>query len=116
MKTRSAKNKGKKLQVEVQNKLREVGKKFGLVDGDINNAIMGERGIDVKLSPAAEKVIPFDIECKNTETLNITGAIEQAESNTKLGRIPLVIFRKNRSETYAIIKFEKLLDLLFPTV
>ena len=113
MKTRSAKNKGKRLQKEVQKLLFEATHHYGLQDGDIQNTIMGQSGRDILLSPAAEKVIPFDIECKNTETLNITGAIEQAESNTKTGRIPLVIFRKNRSKTYAIINFKELLNLLF---
>ena len=110
---RSRKNKGKKLQREVQKLLLEKTHKLGLVDGDIQNTIMGEAGRDIRLSPMAEKVIPFDIECKNTETLNLNAAIEQAESNTKEGRIPLVIFRKNRSDTYSIIKFENLLKILF---
>lgn len=45
--------------------------------------------------------------------INIWGSISQAEENTKEGRIPLVVFRKNHSNTYAVIEFEKLLELLF---
>jgi len=111
--TRSRKNKGKRLQKEVQKLLLEKTHKYGLVDGDIQNTIMGESGRDIKLSPAAEKIIPFDIECKNQEHINIWGAIGQAEENTKDGRIPLLIFRKNHSEKYAVIKLETLLDLLY---
>ena len=44
---------------------------------------MGESGRDIRLSPSAEKVVPFDIECKNTEKINIWSALEQAEKNTK---------------------------------
>ncbi len=112
MTPRSAKNKGKKLQVEVQNKLREIGKNFDLVDGDINNAIMGESGADIKLSPAAKKIIPFDIECKNTENFNRNSAIKQAEENSIKSRIPLIIFKKNRSKTYAILSYNDLYNLI----
>lgn len=113
MTIRSRKNKGKKLQKKVQQLLLEKTRPIGLVDGDIENTIMCEAGRDIKLSPAAEKVIPFDIECKNTEIFNRNLAIEQAENNSKEGRIPLVVFKKNHSEIYSIIKLENLLKLLF---
>jgi len=111
--TRARKAKGKRLQKEVQKLLFEATHHYGLQDGDIQNTIMGEAGRDIKLSPAAEQVIPFDIECKNQEHINIWSSIEQANTNTKEGRIPLVVFRKNHSNTYAVIEFEKLLELLF---
>ena len=110
---RSRKSKGKKLQKEVQTLLLEKTEKFGLVDGDIRNAIMGESGIDLKLSPAAEKIIPFDIECKNQEKINVWSAISQAEENSKLGRIPLTVFRRNRSKTYCIIEINDLFKIVF---
>jgi hypothetical protein len=113
MKTRSAKNKGKRLQKEVQKLLLEATHKFGLVDGDIQNTIMGESGRDIKLSPAAEKIIPFDIECKNQENIQIWSAIQQAQDNTKEGRIPLLVFRKNNTKAYAVIEFDKLIKLLY---
>ena len=113
MKTRSAKNKGKRLQREVQKLLFEATHKYGLQDGDIQNTIMGEAGRDIKLSPAAEQVIPFDIECKNQEKLNVWDALKQAQDNTKEGRIPLLIFRKNNAKTYAVIEFDKLIKLLY---
>ena len=74
---------------------------------------MGQSGRDISLSPAAEKIIPFDVEVKNQEKLNIWSAINQAESNTKEGRIPMVVFTRNRSKTYAVIEFDKLTDLLY---
>jgi len=113
MKTRSAKNKGKRLQKQVQQLLLEKTHPIGLVEGDISNTIMGEAGRDIKLSPAAESVIPFDIECKNQEHINIWSSIQQAEDNTKEGRIPMLVFSKNRSKTYAVVELEKLLDLLY---
>jgi len=110
MKTSSAKAKGRRLQDYVVETL--YGKYKMLREGDIKPAIMGESGIDIKLSPSAEDEIPFDIECKNVEKLSIWSAIEQAESNVKDDRIPMVIFSRNRSKKYAVIEWKKLLEIL----
>lgn len=116
MKTRSAKNKGQRLQKQVVSSLRN---KFCLdlneetdFDGDISARQMGGSGVDIILSPHAKTLIPFDIECKNTEKTSVWNWILQAEENTKKGRIPLVVFKRNRSKTYAIIEFDKLIGLL----
>jgi len=63
--TRSRKAKGRNLQNLVVNKLLDCSQ--DLEPDDIKGAIMGEHGMDVKLSPAAFKVYPFKIECKNQE-------------------------------------------------
>ena len=111
MKTRSAKNKGRRLQKEVQERLLEVY--HGLLENDdIRVAIMGESGEDIKLSPLARKHFPYSTECKNQEKLNIWSALQQAEENTKPGTDPLLVFRRNRSETYVALKFEDFLKLL----
>ena len=67
---RSRKNKGRKLQQEVRDLLLEKTKGYGFVEGDIESVTMSTGGRDIQLSPSAEKVIPWDIECKNTQTLN----------------------------------------------
>ena len=74
---------------------------------------MGESGRDIILSPRAEKDIPFDIECKNTEKLNIWSALEQATENTSDSRIPMLVFSRNRSKTYCVVEFEELLNLIY---
>lgn len=111
MKPRSAKNKGRRLQKEVQEKLLKLyeGK---LEPDDIRVAIMGESGEDLKLSPAARKLLPYSIECKNQEKLNIWSALKQAEDNCKDGLTPAVVFRRNNSETYVAFNFEHLLHLI----
>jgi len=109
MRVSSKKAKGRRLQNEI---VESLYKAYDLRDGDIKPAIMGESGIDVKLSPAAEDVIPFDIEAKNQETTSIWGWLKQAAENTKKGRIPLLIFKRNNSKTYAVIEWNKLLTLL----
>ena len=110
LRTSSCKAKGRRLQDAVAKSLQETY--TSLRDGDIKVAIMGESGRDIGLSPAAEDVIPFDIECKNQQKIAIWAALEQAESNKKEGRIPLVIFKRNHSKTYAVIEWERLLELL----
>lgn len=106
----TAKAKGRRLQDYVVNAFRKRWPK--LHDDDILPAIMGESGRDVKLSPAARKLIPFDVECKNVEKLNVWAALAQAEANTAPGRIPLLVFSRNRAKKYAVIELESLLTLL----
>lgn len=110
MKPRSAKNKGRRLQNDVVADLHEHYPE--LRQGDVKAAIMGEAGRDIGLSPAAEDVIPLDIECKNQERLNIWDALKQAASNTKDGRIPAVVFKRNRSKTYVALEWQHLLLLM----
>ncbi len=109
MKPRSAKNKGKRL----QNKIRDlILEKFDILEpDDVRSITMGDSGEDILLSPAARKLFPFSVECKNQEKLNIWGALEQAEDNSG-NHTPLVIFKRNRSKTYAVLEFKELLKLL----
>ena len=109
MKPRSAKNKGKRLQNDVRDLILE---KFDTLEpDDVRSITMGDSGEDILLSPAARRVFPFSVECKNQESLNIWSAIEQAENNSG-NHIPLVIFKRNRTKTYAVLEFDKLLKLL----
>ena len=111
MKSRSAKAKGRRLQQEVQQKLLESFPGI-LEDDDVKVAIMGESGVDIELSPLARKHIPYSIECKNTEKIAVWQALKQATENTREGTEPAVVFRRNNSETYAIIRFEHLVELM----
>ena len=110
MKSRSAKNKGKRL----QNKIRDlILEKFNakLESDDVRSITMGDSGEDILLSPVARRLFPFSVECKNQESLSIWSALEQAENNAGK-HIPLVIFKRNRSKTYAVLEFDRLLELL----
>ena len=109
MKSRSAKNKGKRLQNSFRDLLLETFKQ--LEPDDIKSAIMGESGEDIKLSPAARKLIPYSFECKNQEALNIWSSLEQAETNAG-DYDPVLIFKRNRSKTYAVINIEKFIELI----
>ena len=110
MKPRSAKNKGKRLQNTIRDLILE---KFDskLEPDDVRSITMGDSGEDILLSPAARRLFPFSVEFKNQEKLNIWSALEQAEENSG-DHSPLVIFKRNRSKTYAVLEFEELLQLL----
>ena len=73
---------------------------------------MGENGEDIKLSPAARKLIPYSFECKNQERLNIWGSLKQAEDNCPEDREPVLIFKRNRSKTYAVIEIDEFIELI----
>ena len=109
MKSRSAKNKGKRLQNSFRDLLLETFTQ--LEPDDIRSAIMGESGEDIKLSPAARKLIPYPFECKNQEKLNIWDSLSQAEENAG-DYDPVLIFKRNRSNTYAVINIEKFIELI----
>ena len=109
MKSRSAKNKGKRLQNNVRDLLLETFNQ--LEPDDVRSAIMGEQGEDIKLSPAARRLIPYSFECKNQEALNIWSSLQQAEENSG-DYDPVLIFKRNRSKTYAVINIEKFIELI----
>ena len=109
MKSRSAKNKGKRLQNSVRDLLLETFNQ--LEPDDIRSAIMGESGEDIKLSPAARKLIPYSFECKNQEKLNIWDSLKQAEENSGVSS-PVLIFKRNRSKTYVTLELEDFLKLI----
>ena len=109
MKSRSAKNKGKRLQNSFRDLLLETFNQ--LEPDDIRSAIMGESGEDIKLSPAARKLIPYSFECKNQEKLNIWDSLNQAEENSG-DYSPVLIFKRNRSKTYAVINVQKFIELI----
>jgi len=109
MKSRSAKNKGKRLQNNVRDLILE---KFQqLEEDDVRSITMGDSGEDILLSPAARKLFPFSVECKNQEKINIWSSLEQAETNSGK-HTPLLVFKRNRSKTYAVLQLDDLMRLL----
>ena len=109
MKTSSAKAKGRRLQQKVRDLLLETFTE--LEPDDIRSTSMGVSGEDLQLSPAARKLIPFAIECKNQEKLNVWESLKQAEENSG-DYDPVLIFKRNRSKTYAVINIEKFIELI----
>lgn len=110
---RSRKAKGRLLQNFVRDIFRNIFR-HKLELEDIEARIMGGSGTDVVFTPAAKKLIPFDIEVKNQEKFNLNEAMKQAISNTKGDRIPVVVFSKNQDDVYIALKFMDLINLLYP--
>lgn len=108
MKTSSAKQKGRRLQQEVASALRA---KTGLSEADIRSTPMGTQGEDVWLSSRARAEIPYSIECKNVEKLNLWKAWAQAVSNEKDLR-PLLVVAKNRHDPLVVMHLQEFLWLL----
>tara|TARA_B110001454_G_scaffold76210_1_gene73803 strand:- start:33 stop:380 length:348 start_codon:yes stop_codon:yes gene_type:complete len=110
MKTSSGKAKGRRLQNKVRDVLLEHFSEK-LEPDDIRTAIMGETGEDIKLSPAARRLIPYSFECKNQEKLNIWSSLEQADENSG-DYPPVLIFKRNRSKTYVTVELEEFMKLI----
>ncbi len=69
MKTSSCKAKGRNLQKWVRDLILE---SFPSLEADdVRSTSMGAGGEDVQLSPAARKLFPYSLECKNVEKLNV---------------------------------------------
>jgi hypothetical protein len=109
----SAKAKGRRLQQEV---VAAILAAFPhLQPDDVTSRSMGAGGTDVLLSPAAKHFFPFAVECKNVEAVNIWAALDQAQAHVPpQGALlhPLVVFKRNKSETYAALPFDTLLNLV----
>lgn len=71
---------------------------------------MGQQGEDVQLSTAARILVPYQIECKNKATSQIHTYYEQAVTHGS--HEPLVIVKKDRDVTLAIVSLEHFLSLI----
>lgn len=112
MNTASAKNKGRRLQKEIVQKI--LNQFPDLTERDISSRSMGASGEDVLLSAAAIKKFPFSVEAKNQESLQIWKALLQAEENAN-NLTPLLVFSRNRSKTYCCLEFDKFLNIISET-
>jgi hypothetical protein len=110
MKPQSAKAKGRRLQQKVANSILDTFPE--LQPADCFSTSMGCPGEDIKLSTAARALVPLSLECKNTERLNLWGALDQCTQNCPSFAEPCVVFSKNNAKTYATVEWNFLLKLL----
>jgi len=108
LKPQSAKNKGRALQKYVRDRILQTF--TNLEPDDVKSTSMGSTGEDVQLSPAARKLVPYQIECKNKATSQIHTYYEQAQSHGD--HEPLVIVKKDRDVVLAIVSLDHFLKLL----
>lgn len=106
MKTRSAKNKGARLQKWVAER---VSKLLGIPCGKdelISSREMGQSGTDVRLMGEAKKLFKYSIECKNCESWAIPKWIKQTKANQTRGTDWLLFIKKNRHEEIVVMNAE----------
>jgi len=74
---------------------------------------MGAAGVDVMLSPAAKRVCPLSIECKNTRKIPSMAEVNQARANVEMGCLPIVAWHPHGSpylDTLVMVRLEDLLE------
>ena len=108
---KSSKAKGRRLQNMVRDKLRAAFSS-SLEEDDIKSQTMGMTGEDIVLSPAARKLIPYSIECKNVERLNVWQCLKQTEDNTHEDCNPALVIKRNQTNTYIMIPIDIWIDLI----
>ena len=108
---KSSKAKGRRLQNMIRDRLRAVFSS-SLEEDDIKSQTMGMTGEDIVLSPAARKLIPYSIECKNVERLNVWQCLKQAEDNTHEDCSPALVIKRNQTKPYIMIPLKLWIDLI----
>ena len=110
MKTSSAKQKGRKLQQWVRDRIIYYFPKLSL--NDVRSVSMGCSGEDVQLSEVARSMCPYAIECKNVERFHMWDAYDQATMNSTITLEPLVVIKKNGKKPLVIIDADKFFKLI----
>ena len=96
MQTRSAKNKGRKLQQWVRDKMLYYSP--SLTADDVRSTAMGQGGEDVQLSTAARKQYPVSIECKSRASFAFYKDLDQATTNCPKGSEPILVAKANHRD------------------
>lgn len=106
----SRKAKGRRFQQAI---VADLIRELSIDPGDVQSTAMGQSGCDLYLSPAARERFGFGVECKAQEAIALPAWWKQCESNaSKVGLIPLLVFKRNREEPLAVLRWSDLLDLL----
>ena len=113
MRPQSCKAKGRRLQQSCAIALKEA---FPFLQGnDVRSISMGAAGDDLILSPAALKVLPYNFEMKNVETLSLWATLEQVLrryylQDPGIPTYPCVVLKRNHTDPVGIIPFGHLLN------
>ena len=110
MRVQSCKAKGRNFQKVIEEDIK-MAYSDRLSGNDVRSVSMGCGGEDILLSPLAEALFPYSIECKCQERLNVWAAVEQAVANCPAGRTPLVAIKRNRQKAYAVVPWGHFLRL-----
>lgn len=104
----AAKAKGRNAQQYVRDRILET---FPTLEpDDVKSTSMGASGEDVMLSPAARKLVPYQIEVKNKATSQIHTYYDQAKTHGK--HEPVVVVHRDRGIYLATISLSHFLYLI----
>lgn len=106
MLTSSAKAKGRRLQQWVRDLILDLFPT--LEEDDVKSTSMGAGGEDIQLSPAARKLMPITIECKNKKSFAVYKDYEQSVSHSKNrdGHTisePVLVIKGDRKKPLAVV-------------
>lgn len=108
MKPQSAKAKGRNFQQQIRDLILE---KFPtLQPDDVRSTAMGQQGEDVQLSPAARRLLPYQIECKAKARAQVFTWYAQAKEHGEYE--PLVFIKQDRHRPLVVLDAEYFLELL----
>ena len=105
---KSNKNKGRTGQKEVQALILEAFPE--LEPDDCRSNPMGSDGEDILLSPAARKLMPWNIEVKRKKQVGAARFMEQANCHGNYK--PVAFFREDRGPWYSIVESNYLFELM----
>lgn len=106
MTTASNKAKARALQQRVRDFLLALYPE--LAPSDVVSCPMGSSGVDVQLSAAARRLIPFDIECKARQSIAIYRWLEQRKGD----KHPMLVLKADRKEPLVVLFEADFIDLL----
>ena len=107
MKTQSAKAKGRRLQQWFRDLLIE---KLNVHPEDIESRSMGAGGEDLIMARAARQKLPYSIECKNQESINIWKSYKQAKENSGIYE-PIEVLKRNNTKPLILVDAEYFINL-----
>ena len=71
---------------------------------------MGSGGEDLIMARDARTKVPYSIECKNQEKINVWESYNQAKENCK-GYEPIVVMKRNKSDPLVVIDAKTFINL-----
>lgn len=112
MKPASRKNKGRRLQKLIAEKLAAL---YKVEQGNFVSRPMGSNGKDLIISPQIKTISKlgkeFSIECKNKETCNLRAEYEKHAIRYP-GELNILFHKKNNADVLAVLSLDDLLFLL----
>lgn len=113
MRTSSCKAKGRGFQQKIRDMYREIGKTYGLADGDIESRGMGQAGTDLIFSPSAQKHFDHAVECKKHRRVVVPTLFEEHYAKYKdTPALKLLYSENDRSDALVTLKAVDFMHLL----